>query len=117
MTPATRNSLLSKVERRYTEVEFGGEVYRLRSLTAAEFARVQGVTFEAQAATERRGELFVKANAMALRMCLVDAEGEPLFIDADLDKLQEIDQGLFTKLADACGVLINNVDPEETAKN
>ncbi len=117
MSIATRDALLSKVERRFKTVTVDGVDYRLRSLTAAEFARVQGVTFEAQQAKEKRGEMFAKANAMAIRMCLVDDEGEPLLIDSDIEKLQCIDHGTFEKLADACGELINNVNPEEAAKN
>jgi hypothetical protein len=112
-----RDKLLAKTERRIKAFELDGDQYHARSLTAAEFARVQGCIFAAQSSAIDKGELFTRANAMAVRMSLCDESGEAILCDADVDRLLEIDHAELTRLADACNEVINTITVEASAKN
>lgn len=90
--------LLAATARRYAACEVQGVTYRLRSLSAMEFARVQGV-FAKHAADQATA--VAQSNAMLLRMAIVGEDDNPVFGDADLDGLLAIDHGLFDRLADA----------------
>lgn len=105
---ATRDDFLGATKRRFREVALpGGKRARIRSLTAGEWADI-----ETKHINLKGGGL----NPVGLRnsdfrliiSAVVDGEGQPLFSDADIDKLAAADsalvQPLVREIREHCGL-------------
>jgi len=103
---ATLQSLITKTQRRYIEVEIHGDLYRIQSLTAMEW-----IDFNS---TENRPQIEI------IQFCLVDDDGSRLIPDGEPTAwLCELDSQISHQLMDACW---NHLSPDmkdvqDTAKN
>lgn len=121
MSSATRDSILAATKRRFKDVTlWDGSTVRVRSLTAAEWAEIDSKTIDM-----KKGGLSasgVKTSDLRLFAATVcDADGNPLFGDADLPALGSLDAALVIpvvkEIRDHCGLrqtvedALKNSDP------
>ena len=81
-------------------VEGFGKV-RIRSLTAREKTKYDSAAINSKGGINTKSLL--TANARLIVACVVDGEGNPVFSEADIDKLQDMDAGVIEELASRCG--------------
>jgi hypothetical protein len=121
MTLASAEQLFAMAgKRRFTETTLpvAGATVRIRSLTERELSTFQARIVSAKDARQRSARL-MEANRRLIAMCLVDADGNALLADADLDRLAELDAADSQALYDACAAHtgINKADVEDLVKN
>lgn len=111
----------SKPKRRYKTVEplpVNGLRLRIQSLTEREMARHDAEAISYARAGVKRSAI-ENANARLFVRCLVDAEGNRLFGDHEVDVFAEWDSAdtrfLYDEVAEHCG--IRRAGDEELAKN
>lgn len=115
---ATRESLLANTARRFEIFELpDGSKVRVRSLTELERQKYE------LASLSKKGELLqsrlLTMKCRLIVLCIVDADGNPVFTDADVSALQEQDSQLTNALADVCQhhAGISDADIEGLEKN
>jgi hypothetical protein len=114
----TKESFLAKAKRRYVEVLYDGECYRLQSLTERERAQ-----YELQLQDKKLGRAtdasIEKMRRLFVAKTLVDEAGSRLFSDEESEQLGEVDgriMGLLYERAQRhCGY--DSKEIEELAKN
>lgn len=115
---ATRDDFLAATKRRYKEVPlWTGKIARVRSLTETEFQDIdiRNINFQ-------KGGLSApglrSSNARLIVATVCDANGEPIFGEADVPRLAAVDSALIEPLVreirDHCGL---RQDAEEILKN
>lgn len=115
---ASRESFLSKSRRRFKEISFEGEVYRIQSLTERE--RVQ---YDLQLQDKKTGRFTDKSLEKMRRLfvvkVLVDDSGNRIFTDEEEELLKDIDGRLVSVLYETgqghCGY--DKADVEDIVKN
>lgn len=105
MTLASRDQLLSaaKAKRRFVEVTLpvSGCAVRVQSLTELERAKFQSGFLDKNG--DVRPDRLVNANRRLIVLCLVDAAGNRLLNDNDVNGMTEWDTADVQFLATACG--------------
>lgn len=117
----SREKLLALSGKRKTQdIEIDGETYRIRSVLASEFARVEAKVSQANDAKgAKRASGLAAANAMIAQIHIVDEEGNLMFSDADLPLLRELPNHVMSKIV-SCSLALSGIsgeDIEELAKN
>lgn len=111
---ATRDALLGQpLKRRFTDVEVCGQKFRIRSLNNKESSELEAAVYR----DDGRGIDPAKIPMQAARWivaCVVDAEGNQIFSDADLGAIRGLDGVMISDLADACQ---SHNSEMESAKN
>ncbi len=114
MTMISRDGLLAKTARRYKELAFDGETYRIQSLTEAERAK-----YEIQLQDKKNGYQFEKSRRLMVCKTLVDESGNRILDDNDADLLKNVDGRvmamLYSAAMDHCGY--DDSEVEELTKN
>lgn len=97
----TREQLLSQTKRRFDNVAIPhlGTV-RLRSLTERERTAYEAASLNETGEQER--ELLIDSKRRLIALCVVDADGNPLLTDGDVDALADIDGSITGRLYAAC---------------
>lgn len=122
---ATRDSILSAPDRiaGFIDVpEWGGRIY-IATLTVAQRARfLEGLTtFSSKAAADRvgAGVIYFRLQVELLASAVVGADSEPLFVEADIEKLITKSPVIVGKVFDSIVELngFSSVATEEAAKN
>lgn len=115
---AGRDDFLAATKRRYKPVPlWGGKTARIRSLTAAEYAEIDAKNIDF-----RKGGLSANgvrnSNLRLIIASVCDGNGEPIFLESDLDKLASIDvamvEPLVKEIKEHCGL---RQDVESALKN
>ena len=89
-------------KRRYVDATVTGiGKVRLRSLTAADKAKYDSAALDSKGRVNTKALL--TANSRLIILCVADTEGNPLFADGDIDRLQSMDSGVIERLAEECG--------------
>lgn len=119
---ASAADILGRSNRRFANVTVGDLTVRLRSITAGEYAELQRKLIDSasKGSTEaKRVAASLAAQATLIRLCCIDANGEPLFSDSQAKQLAEIDSAVARALDDACmkHCGLSDADPGELAKN
>lgn len=113
MEIASRESLLNRTNRRYTEVTVDGVKYRIQSLTEGEKSRYEN------SITNSKGSVKLQARMQLLIATVVDDEGNRLFTSDDYSAMAQVDGALTGKLFNAaiehCG--FQEADIDELVKN
>lgn len=121
---ATAADLLAHAKRRYVDAPVCGHTVRLRSVTAGEYAKVERLLMASASVAkgtpeEKRAKALADANALLIRYCACDQNGEMLFSEAEAARLHEVDsrlsQALVSACMDHCG--LSEADMEALAKN
>jgi hypothetical protein len=114
MAMISRDGLLSKTARRYKEIAFDGETYRIQSLTEAERAK-----YEIQLQDKKNGYQFEKSRRLMVCKTLVDESGSRILSDDDADLLKAVDGRvmamLYSAAIDHCGY--DDKEVEDLSKN
>lgn len=106
----------SPVKRRFADVQVEGlGKFRIRSLTDLEKSSYDAAAINKDGKFNRMAA--VSANARICVLCCVDGEGNPIFCDEHIGKLQELDAGALGELADECRRHCGFVEIDEAAKN
>lgn len=121
---ASRNELLSGLKRRYDTMRLpvAGHLVRFQSLSEAEHA-----AYEMQRLSPNENSILVPdaeqvelVRPRLIALCLVDAEGNRLFGEQDIEQLRLWDssdtRALYVRLQQHCGMLDGEVR-EEAKKN
>lgn len=115
----TRDLLLTRDNRRYTEIPFGdtGLMLRIRSLTELERSRYEASLMTAKG--RLKGDALVKIKARLIAETAVDADGNLLLTEKDVTDLMHRDSRLINSLVDPIKehVGINDGDLEDLEKN
>jgi hypothetical protein len=115
---AGRDDFLAATKRRFKECPlWGGKKCRIRSLTAAEYAEIDAKNIDF-----RKGGLSANgvrnSNLRLIIASVCDANGEPVFMESDLEKLANIDvamvEPLVKEIKEHCGL---RQDVEAALKN
>lgn len=98
---ATRDSVLAASRRRFTEVVVpGGSRVRIRSITEGERSDWESAMLDPRGRPKRAAMRRWKVGLIVL--CVVDADGNPLFSAGDIDGLMQVDSAITNRLFDAC---------------
>ncbi len=113
MEIASRESLLNRTNRRYTEVTVDGVKYRIQSLTEGEKSRYEN------SITNSKGSVKLQARMQLLIATVVDDEGNRLFPSDDYSAMAQVDGALtgklFNEAIEHCG--FQEADIDELVKN
>lgn len=118
---SAKDALLAACDkRRHKTVEVGGATFRIRNLLAGEYAKVEACITQAVAAKGAgKAAALAKGSALMLVLCLVDDDGNQIFSEADVDRLEQLDYGVASALFAACTEHsnIDTTDLDALAKN
>ena len=96
----TREALFQKTERRYRDVDLpNGEKARLQSLNELERAEHNSELLKDDGSVDK--EKLKLATCRLLRMMLVDADGNEILHDSDIEVLLQIDSAVMEVIGDA----------------
>lgn len=114
----TREQMLSAPKRRFTEVDIADwGKFRIRSLTELERSKFEASIRDKQGRVSNNKLLDLKCRLIVL--CVVDANGDTILTNADIDALREQDSYRTNALVDAiqkhCG--FSDSDIEDLEKN
>ena len=93
-----RSALLARCEQRFGEVDIPGGKVRFRAPNAGEWAMIQSHALDEDGSVDQSRIGYV--NAAYIVFLTVDAEGNRIFRDGDLDAVLEMDQAVVNKIVD-----------------
>lgn len=97
-----RQAVLARQARRFADAAVGDLEFRLRSLNALEFTRVQAAFAAMQGkGPDATSEAMAQANALLIRLAVVGQDDLPVFSDADVEQIKQLDHAVFEQLAEA----------------
>ena len=98
----SRDAFLSKFGRRYKTLTLpiSGDELRIRNLTGREMQEFRASLVDKAGKVIR--ERWDTQDELLIARCVVDADGRPMFTEADVDAMAEMDGGLIEWLAKQC---------------
>ena len=110
------DELFKPMVRRFEDVTITGlGKFRLRTLTAGEAAQYAAKRISRDGGMSHQGML--TSNARIIVLCCVDHEGNQIFSDDDILRIQQLPAGQVATLAAECLQHCGMADAEEEAKN
>ena len=105
-----------RFKREFGEVEVVGlGRFRMRTLNGEEAARFSAGKISKQGELSRIG--LITTNARAVQMVCVDAEGNLLFSEADVPKINQLPAGPLAEFAEACMQFSGLAEGDDDSKN
>lgn len=104
-----------RLARRFKEVEIDGMTFRIQSISDRVWTKIQASAMKKDGTIDR--VLAQLINARVIVECVVDADGNCIFTESDVNKIRDLDAGLIARLADACRKHVGADEPSEELKN
>jgi hypothetical protein len=107
--------LAARSRRRFKTVPIGAFQFRIRSLTSREFAEIDAAQYDQQT-YKVTPEAYAASRRLLVVRCVVDAEGNPLLTDADVEALEDTDSEVAETLMTECWEFVRG-KAGQSAKN